>query len=87
MAYKGRFRMASELVAGILLIALFVAMVVGVVSYNRRRDTCPKCGDASKPDIPREIGRDPDHGSTELVICKACGHKWRRMPKIGTEGG
>lgn len=46
--------MASELVAVVLLIALFVAMVVGVVSYNRKRDTCPKCGEASKPDIPRE---------------------------------
>jgi len=79
--------MASELVAVVLLIALFVAMVVGVVSYNRKRDTCPKCGEASKPDIPREIVRDPDDGFTELVICKACGHKWRRMPKIDSGGG
>ena len=79
--------MASELVAGILLIALFVAMVVGVVSYNRRRDTCPKCGDVSKPVVSMRSSLYPKDDFSELVVCKACGHKWKRMPKIDSGGG
>lgn len=79
--------MGGELAGVMLALVLFVAMVVDIVDYNRRRDTCPKCGNTSKPDIPREIGRDPDYGAKALVICKGCGHKWRRMPNIGQEGG
>ena len=74
--------MVGEIVAVVLLLGLFVAMVVGVTSYHRRRDTCPTCGDTSKPDIPAQSTDDPKHDFSELVICKACGHQWRRMPQI-----
>ncbi len=79
--------MASELVAGILLIALFVAMVVAIVRFNRIRDTCPKCGDASKPVVSMPSSLYPKDDFSELAVCKACGHKWKRMPKIDSGGG
>ena len=79
--------MVGEFAAEILLLVLFVAMVVAVLRFNRIRDICPKCGDALKPVVSMPSSLYPKDDFSELLVCKACGHKWKRMPKIDSEGG
>ena len=79
--------MGGEFAAEMLLLLLFVAMVVAIVRSNRIRDICPKCGDASKPVVSMRSSLYPKQDFSELVVCKACGHKWKRMPKIDPGGG
>ena len=79
--------MVGEFAAEILLLVLFVAMVVAVLRFNRIRDICSKCGDVSEPAVSMRSSLYPKQDFSELVVCKACGHKWKRMPKIDSGGG
>ena len=57
---------------------LILAAILFVIRLLHERNACPSCGNNSGPMFTR---RQWD----ELVKCKSCGYKWRRVPKPGYE--
>lgn len=55
-----------------------MAAILFVIRLLHERNACPSCGNNSGPMFTR---RQWD----ELVECKSCGYKWRRVPISGYE--
>jgi phosphatidylglycerophosphate synthase len=68
----------KEAIGFLIVGGLIVAAILFVIRLLHERNACPSCGNNSGPMFSR---RQWD----ELVKCKSCGYKWRRVPISGYE--
>ena len=87
--------MDGEAIGGLIISLLAFGAVIWVVRYFRERNSCPRCGDTSRPSVllkyNKQLAIDDKQRLKEsewgdLVRCKACRHEWRRMP-LDSGGG
>lgn len=89
--------MNGEAIGGLIISLLAFGAVIWLIRYLRERNSCPRCGDTSRPQILLKHGRHVSDGKWkpidsewgDVVRCKACRYEWRRMPLIisGGDGG
>jgi len=87
--------MNGEAIGGLIISLLAFGAVIWVIRYFRERNSCPRCGDTSRPLVllkyNKQLAIDDKQRLKEsergdLVRCKACRHEWRRMP-LDSGGG
>ena len=87
--------MNGEAIGGLIISLLAFGAVIWVIRYFRERNSCPRCGDPSRPLVllkyNKQLAIDDKQRLKEsergdLVRCKACRHEWRRMP-LDSGGG
>jgi len=87
--------MNGEAIGGLIISLLAFGAVIWVIRYLRERNSCPRCGDPSRPLVllkyNKQLAIDDKQRLKEsergdLVRCKACRHEWRRMP-LDSGGG
>jgi len=85
----------GEAIGGLIISLLAFGAVIWVIRYLRERNSCPRCGDPSRPLVllkyNKQLAIDDKQRLKEsergdLVRCKACRHEWRRMP-LDSGGG
>jgi len=85
----------GEAIGGLIISLLAFGAVIWVIRYFRERNSCPRCGDPSRPLVllkyNKQLAIDDKQRLKEsergdLVRCKACRHEWRRMP-LDSGGG
>jgi hypothetical protein len=85
----------GEAIGGLIISLLAFGAVIWVIGYFRERNSCPRCGDPSRPLVllkyNKQLAIDDKQRLKEsewgdLVRCKACRHEWRRMP-LDSGGG
>lgn len=83
----------NETIGFLILWGLIIAAAVFVVRLFRERNLCPNCGDPSRPVMLQKPNLDDPRvpfleGTglrlAQMVRCKRCGHKWRRIHPAGT---
>ena len=80
--------MNGEAIGGLIISLLAFGAVISVIRYFRERNSCPRCGDPSRPLVILKHNQHVSDGKWkridskwgDVVKCKACGHEWRRMP-------
>jgi hypothetical protein len=88
--------MNGEAIGGLIISLLAFGAVIWVIQYFRERNSCPRCGDTSRPSVllkfNKQLASDDKQKPKEsewgdVVKCKACRHEWRRMPLNSGGGG
>ena len=76
----------GEATGGLIISLLAFGAVIWVIRYLRERNSCPRCGDTSRPLVllkyNKQLASDDKQKPKEsewgdVVRCKACQHEWR----------